>query len=225
MSLISREDVLRELELLPVWQLRMPFPSQVGPEFSPMITAVSEVEPPALTIEKALPINVEQITVDVVATQVLDAEETLQVETLAIVDLPAVESDVMPQLYAHILNDDGDWLFVLPNTALQADETRLLQNIFMAMRIKSKPAENSSNIADVINTTQPKLVVAMGEATAQAMLQSTEKLSSLRGTLQQFQGVALVATYDLSHLLQMPLDKAKVWDDLCLAMQILQAHK
>jgi len=229
MSLMTREDMLRELELLPVWQLRVPLPSSLAEVplvvSEPMITAVLEVEPPTVTLAEALPINVEQITVEVVATQVLDAEEALQVETLVIVDLPAVEPVVMLQLFAHIANDDGDWLFVLPNTALQADETRLLQNIFMAMRIKAKPVETSSNIADVINTTQPKLVVAMGEATAQAMLQSTETLSNLRGTLHQFQGISLVATYDLGHLLQTLPDKAKAWDDLCLAMQALQKLK
>ena len=95
----------------------------------------------------------------------------------------------------------------------------------MAMRIEAKPAETSSNIADVINTTQPKLLIAMGEATVQAMLQSAETLSSFRGIVQQFEGVALVATYGLGHLLQVLPDKAEAWEDLCLAMQTLQTLK
>ncbi len=226
MSLMTREDMLRELELLPVWQLRAPLPSSLAEV--PLVvsdTAMLEVEPPTVTLAEALPINAEKITVEVAATQVLDVEEPLQVETLAIVDLPAIEPVVMSPLFADIANDDGDWLFVLPNTVLRADEARLLQNIFMAMRIKAQPVEISSNIADVINTTQPKLVVAMGEATAQAMLQSTETLSHLRGTLHQFQGIALVVTYDLAHLLQTLPDKANAWNDLCLAMQALHKLK
>jgi DNA polymerase len=207
--MMTREDMLRELELLPVWQLRVPLPSQTE----------------ALPIAEAMPIKVEQNTAELVATQVQEAAVALQDEALAIVELPAVASVVMPQLFTHIANDNGDWLFVLPNAALQADEERLLQNIFMAMRIKAKPAETSSNIADVINTTQPKLLIAMGEATAQAMLQSTETLSSLRGTVQQFEGVALVATYGLGHLLQALADKAEAWKDLCLAMQTLPTLK
>lgn len=201
--MMTREDMLRELELLPVWQLRAPLPSQA----------------------EAVPINVEQNTAELVATQAQEAAVVLQDEALAIVELPAVASVVMPQLFTHIANDNGDWLFVLPNAALQADEERLLQNIFMAMRIKAKPEETSSNIADVINTNQPKLLIAMGEATVQAMLQSTETLSSFRGTVQQFEGVALVATYDLGHLLQALPDKAEAWKDLCLAMQTLQTLK
>lgn len=201
--MMTREDMLRELELLPVWQLRAPLPSQA----------------------EAVPINVEQNTAELVATQAQEAAVVLQDEALAIVELPAVASVVMPQLFTHIANDNGDWLFVLPNAALQADEERLLQNIFMAMRIKAKPEETSSNIADVINTNQPKLLIAMGEATVQAMLQSTETLSSFRGIVQQFEGVALVATYDLGHLLQALPDKAEAWKDLCLAMQTLQTLK
>ena len=117
--MMTREDVLRELELLPVWQLRAPLPSQA----------------------EAVLINVEQNTAEPVATQAQEAAVVLQDEALAIVELPAVASVVMPQLFTHIANDNGDWLFVLPNIALQADEERLLQNIFMAMRIKAKPAE------------------------------------------------------------------------------------
>jgi DNA polymerase len=198
--MMTREDMLRELELLPVWQLRAPLLSQA----------------------ETLPVKVERITSELVATQVQDATVVLQEEALVIVESPAVASETMPQLFTLIANDNDDWLFVLPNAALQADEERLLQNIFMAMRIKAKPAETSSNIADVINTTKPKQLIAMGEATVQAMLQSTETLSSLRGTAQQFEGVALVATYDLGHLLQTLPDKAEAWKDLCLAMQTLQ---
>lgn len=207
--MMTREDMLRELELLPVWQLRAPLPSQ------------AETVP----IAEAAPIKVEQNTAELVATQAQEAAVVLQDEALAIVELPAEASVVMPQLFTHIANDNGDWLFVLPNIALQADEERLLQNIFMAMRIKAKPAATSSNIADVINTTQPKLLIAMGEATVQAMLQSTETLSSFRGTVQQFEGVALVTTYGLGHLLQSLPDKAEAWKDLCLAMQTLQTLK
>jgi DNA polymerase len=201
--MMTREDMLRELELLPVWQLRAPLLSQA----------------------ETLPVKVERITSELVATQVQDATVVLQEEALVIVESPAVASETMPQLFTLIANDNDDWLFVLPNAALQADEERLLQNIFMAMRIKAKPAETSSNIADVINTTKPKQLIAMGEATVQAMLQSTETLSSLRGTAQQFEGVALVATYDLGHLLQTLPDKAEAWKDLCLAMQTLQTLK
>ena len=81
----------------------------------------------------------------------------------------------------------------------------------------------SSNIVQLMNTHQPKLLITMGESTAQAILQSSESLPNLRGKLHQFQNLPLVATYDLAHLLQVSADKAQAWDDFCLAMHSL--HK
>ena len=116
-------------------------------------------------------------------------------------------------------------MFILPESTLHSDEENLFQNICKAIRIKAKPAEISDNTAEVIKTAQPKLLVVMGQMTAQAILQSTEPLESLRKTRQQFQGVALIATYDLAHLLLNLQDKAKAWDDLCVAMQFLQSFE
>ena len=185
MSLMTREDMLRELELLPVWQLRDHLPFQ--PKLLPII-----VETPSIV---------------------------LQAEPLAITQ------EVMSHQFSYITSDNGDWLFVLPNTALQTDEAQLLHNIFMAMHIKAMPTEASSNLADIINTIQPKALITMGETTVQSVLQSTEALSNLRGRLHQFKGIPLVATYDLGHLLQALPDKAKAWDDMCLAMKALQTLK
>jgi hypothetical protein len=33
-----------------------------------------------------------------------------------------------------------------------------------------------------------------------------------------------VVSYDLGALMRTPLDKAKAWDDLCLALQVAQAQ-
>ena len=46
MSLMTREDILRELELLPVWQLRAPLPSFLDAE----VVSEVEVQPAALPI-------------------------------------------------------------------------------------------------------------------------------------------------------------------------------
>ena len=221
MSLMTREDMLRELELLPVWQLRDPLPFQ--PKLLPIVvetpSIVLQAELPSLTTAEVLPVNVAQITVEPSAIQARELEETTQAEPLAITP------EVMSQQFSYITSDNGDWLFVLPNTALQTDEAQLLHNIFMAMHIKAMPTEASSNLADIINTIQPKALITMGETTVQSVLQSTEALSNLRGRLHQFKGIPLVATYDLGHLLQALPDKAKAWDDMCLAMKALQTLK
>jgi DNA polymerase len=211
--MLTREDMLRELELLPVWQLRAPLPPKVA----------SQAEPATLKIAEDSPVEVEQVgsVADLATVSDAVAEPEVVRSVVEMLVAEALETTKL-QAFTHIASEDGQCLFVLPNAALQADEARLMQNICKAMRMQVKPAELSAITVDVVQATQPKLIIAMGEATAQTLLQATVTLASLRGELQQFQGIALVATYDLVHLLQNLPDKAKAWDDLRFAMQAIQ---
>lgn len=216
--MLTREDMLRELELLPVWHLRAPLPPQVA----------SQAEPATLKIVEVFPIDDEQVGSVAALTAVSDAVTEPEV-LRSVVEMPVVEMQVAEELettklqaFTHIASEDGQCLFVLPNAALQADEARLMQNICKAMRMQVKPVELSVITVDVIHVTQPKLIIAMGETTAQTLLQATLTLTGLRGKLHRFQGVALVATYAPAHLLQNLPDKAKAWDDLRFAMQAIQ---
>jgi DNA polymerase len=194
MSLMTREDMLRELELLPVWTLRNPMPAQ----FEPVLPIPPQVESaPAVAL------------VETVVEEVVVVEEALP----------------EPQVFRHILSEEGDYLFVLADIAAQADEERLLRNIFMAMKVKAKSPETSANTLDVFAASNAKLVITMDEKAAQRLLQTTEPLENLRGNIHAWQGASLVATYNLAHLLQTSTDKAKAWSDLCLAMQALQDIK
>jgi len=220
--MMTREDVLRELELLPVWRLRTPLPSQL--EMPPI--ASMQIAPEAFTIEEAEPAMAQLDIAPIEAPNNLAVLPIAELEELGLVAVELKEAE--PQRFTYMTSEDDCWLFVLPDNILSADEAHLLHNIFMAMRIKTKPTEHTesaANIVDIIKVNPPMIVIVMGEATAQSILQSTEILANLRGTLQQFEGVALVATYDVGHLLQNLADKAKAWHDLCFAMQALQRIK
>jgi len=65
---------------------------------------------------------------------------------------------------------------------------------------------------------QPRVIVLMGSLATQAVLGSTEPLGRLRGQVHRFEGVPVIVTYPLRNLLNMPQNKAKAWDDLCLAL-------
>ena len=188
MSLMTREDMLRELELLPVWTLRSPMPAQLEPEL-----------PMPLQVESA--------------------------PAVAVVEEVVEEALPEPQVFRHILSEEGDYLFVLADTPAQADEERLLRNIFIAMKVKSKSPVASANTLDIFTASNAKLIITMGEKAVQSLLQTTEPLESLRGKTHAWQGASLVATYDVVHLLKTSTDKAKTWGDLCLAMQALQTIK
>lgn len=70
----------------------------------------------------------------------------------------------------------------------------------------------------LLASAQPDVVLVMGRLAAQALLQSSEPFGKLRGQVHGLHGAQTVVTYDATYLLRNPSDKAKAWDDLCLAM-------
>lgn len=87
-----------------------------------------------------------------------------------------------------------------------------------------------------IQLLRPKVIVALGKTAATALLRmgdaegsgsplqglGKETLASLRGTVHDYQGIPLIVTYHPAYLLRTPADKAKAWQDLCLAVDTLQ---
>ncbi len=228
---MTREDMMRELELLPVWQLRAPV---IGAELK-AIDRVSTQQDAGLSqhllsIQNAPQVNIgdqppkpEQspdIQVKLEGETSKDSLESIK-ELSEISILVAIE----PPTFTFIASEDSECLFVLPSAAISLEELRLFENICKVLRIKTKPSETSSDILASITDVLPKLLLVMGETASQVILQSSEPIVSLRDKPHELQGVALIATYGLPHLLQNPADKAKVWRDLCMGLQILQELK
>ena len=75
---------------------------------------------------------------------------------------------------------------------------------------------------------QPKVILAMGRFAAQTLLHgnlpegSKIPFGKLRGQLYRYQGIPVVVSYHPSYLLRTPLDKARAWADLCLALDVVQ---
>ena len=84
------------------------------------------------------------------------------------------------------------------------------------------PAELAAELAALIAQTRPDVILVLGRLAAQAVLQSSEPLGKLRGRVHLLHGVKTVVTYDAAVLLRNPQDKAKAWEDLCLAMELAQ---
>jgi uracil-DNA glycosylase family 4 len=68
---------------------------------------------------------------------------------------------------------------------------------------------------------QPKLILAMGRFAVQSLLQTQEPIGRLRGKVHRYEGVPVVVTYHPAYLLRNPLDKARSWEDLCLAYEVM----
>jgi len=111
-------------------------------------------------------------------------------------------------------------------------------NVYIANVLKSRPPGNRNPEPDEvaacrpyllaqIELIQPKLIVALGRFAAQSLLDTDEAIARLRGRVHRFRNVPLVVTYHPAYLLRNLPDKARAWEDLCLArrtMRSLTAH-
>ncbi|MQR01489.1 uracil-DNA glycosylase [Glaciimonas soli] len=73
---------------------------------------------------------------------------------------------------------------------------------------------------------QPTVLVALGKTAALSLLgfEPTTAVAALRGKVHRYAELPLIVTYHPAYLLRQPADKAKVWDDLCLAMRTMQTN-
>jgi DNA polymerase len=69
---------------------------------------------------------------------------------------------------------------------------------------------------------QPKLIVALGKSAATSLLRADATIASLRGRVHRYQGIPMIVTYHPAYLLRTLPDKAKAWEDLCLARATLR---
>jgi len=108
------------------------------------------------------------------------------------------------------------------------------QRVYIANTLKCRPPRNRNpDAAELlacepflmrqIALVQPRLILAMGRFAVQALLRSSEPVGKLRGRVHRYQGVPLVVTYHPAYLLRNLPDKARAWDDLCLAAQVAES--
>ncbi|MPW17273.1 uracil-DNA glycosylase [Paraburkholderia sp. CNPSo 3157] len=101
-------------------------------------------------------------------------------------------------------------------------------NVYIANVIKCRPPGNRNPEPDEVARCEPylqrqvalvkpKLIVALGRFAAQSLLKTDASISSLRGRVHSYEGVPVVVTYHPAYLLRSLGDKAKSWQDLCLA--------
>jgi uracil-DNA glycosylase len=70
---------------------------------------------------------------------------------------------------------------------------------------------------------RPRIILAMGRFAVQSLLRTQDPIGRLRGKVHHYEGVPVVVTYHPAYLLRNPLDKARSWEDLCLAASVMDA--
>jgi len=108
-------------------------------------------------------------------------------------------------------------------------------DVFIANVLKCRPPDNRDPLPGEVEQCeaylhrqlaqlQPKVIVALGRVSAQALLKTGDALAKLRGAAHHYgpANIPLVVTYHPAYLLRSPEQKAKSWDDLWLAKGIVE---
>lgn len=105
------------------------------------------------------------------------------------------------------------------------------RNVYIANVLKCRPPGNRNPEPDEVAQCEPylkrqialikpKVIVVLGRFAAQSLLRSTTPIGKLRGAVHQYEGIPVVVTYHPAYLLRTTTDKARAWEDLCLAREV-----
>jgi DNA polymerase len=228
--------MLRELELLPMWKLR----AQSGPAEKIEISEKTEsleaapVLPPRASIEsmdwqalKACVKDCQACGLAKTRTQTVFGVGDENADWLFVGEAPGAEEDKLGEPF---VGQAGKLL----DNMLAAIELKRGENVYIANVLKCRPPENRDPHAEEVTQCdpylkrqveliQPKLILALGKFAAQTLLNSDATVGSMRGKLHEYCGVPVIVTYHPAYLLRNLADKAKAWDDLCLAKSTMQS--
>jgi uracil-DNA glycosylase family 4 len=235
------EAILRELNLYPLWKQR----AQTAVA-SAVPEAVVQAAPPAVA-EVAVPVmegsrekvigelgwpELKSMVRDCTAcklragcTQTVFGIGDEQADWLFIGEGPGADEDARGEPFV------GQAGKLLDNMLL-ALKLKRGNKVYIANIVKCRPPGNRAPEPDEIVAClpylerqialiKPKIIVALGKTAANALLGRDATLASLRGKMHDINGIPLVITYHPAYLLRTPLDKAKAWQDLSLAVQTI----
>ena len=124
-------------------------------------------------------------------------------------------------------------LAALRLTRAEDGDTPVARRVFIANTLKCRPPRNRNPSPEElqrcepflqrqIELVKPRIILAMGAFAVKSLLRSDQPVGRLRGQVHRYHGVPLVVTYHPAYLLRSQHDKARAWQDLCLAAQVAE---
>ncbi len=107
------------------------------------------------------------------------------------------------------------------------------EDVYITNVLKCRPPKNRNPKPEEIATCfpflikqlraiRPRLICALGKFAAQVLLETTERISTLRGKIGEFQNIRVVPTFHPASLLRNPQWKRDVWQDMQLIQKLLE---
>jgi len=102
------------------------------------------------------------------------------------------------------------------------------RRVFIANTLKCRPPRNRNPepeemarcepfLKRQVELVKPRLILLMGRFAVTQLLKSDEAIGKLRGRVHRYEGIPVIVTYHPAYLLRNLPEKAKAWEDLCLA--------
>jgi len=106
------------------------------------------------------------------------------------------------------------------------------QDVYIANIVKCRPPGNRNPLPEEaqscmpflfeqISVISPKIIITLGAVATQNLLGTDNKISRMRGTLTNYNGIAVMPTFHPSYLLQNPSKKRDTWEDIKKVMEYL----
>jgi uracil-DNA glycosylase len=234
----DRYDILRELGLLPEWRLRAnaappcirpdaPVASDSAPGQTAVLRDVAGTDRRA----RIAALGWTDFAADVAACEACSLCKTrnrtvpgvgdLRAEWMLVGEAPGAEEDAKGEPFV------GQAGRLLDNM-LAALGMRRDRYVYIANVLKCRPPGNRAPtpveiescrpyLDRQIELIRPKLIIALGKSAATTLLNIDATIASMRGRIHRYGSVPLIVTYHPAYLLRNLPDKAKAWEDLCLA--------
>jgi DNA polymerase len=151
---------------------------------------------------------------------------------LIITDPPSAEEESAGELFLHAEGELLQGMLQALGLSRQAANAHAHVTIVPVLKCRVPETRNplpeelqpcQSYLERQVKLLQPQVIVAMGRWAVQSVLSATSAeiaalpLGKQRSQVHRFADTPLVVTYHPKSLLHAPKDKAKAWDDLCLA--------
>jgi uracil-DNA glycosylase len=242
-----RDRILAEIGVRPLWRLRHretpdaapaadPSPAAIPPappandgpelELDDRAARIARMEWPAL---KSAVATCEACGLCRTRTNTVFGVGDERAEWVIVGEAPGAEEDARGEPF---VGQAGRLL----DSMLAAVALRRGENVYIANVLKCRPPGNrnpepyevaqcSPHLVRQIELIRPKVILAMGRAAAQLLLNTDASIASLRGRLFRYQGVTTIVTYHPAYLLRNLPDKSKAWEDLCFALATMKDLK
>ncbi|MCE9641463.1 MAG: uracil-DNA glycosylase [Betaproteobacteria bacterium] len=244
----SRDDIMKELGLTPVWRLRGA-PAAEPAAAAPVAMAAQAPDGEPVTV-RVLP---KVVPLDARAQGIVNMEWPQLKESVAGCVACPLHKGRNKTVFG-VGDEAAEWLFIgegpgaeedakgepfvgqagkLLDNMLAAIKLKRGHNVYIANVVKCRPPGNRNPepgeaaqcepyLHRQIALIKPRLIVALGKVAAVNLLKRDAAVASMRGKIHQYQGIPLIVTYHPAYLLRSLPEKAKAWTDLCFAVDTMR---